>query len=98
MDAAELKRIKDVIERAEVVTREIDALTQAVDVGCDVCAVEFCFDEFRIRYQKKANENFHNACMSKLLADLNHEFRSAFLAIIVRRLNERKAELDALKV
>lgn len=99
MDAAELKRIKDVVSRADQLSGEIVKLREAVKVGRETKAVKFVFEPFAIAVEEAGDvDRLRDACSAHLLKDMAGEFRAAFVAIVERRLDEREKELEAVSV
>ena len=98
MDGAELKRVKEVVAKAETLTNEVEKLTTAIKVGRQTNAVQFTFSPWGITYQDGDDSRLRVFCGSHLLSDLSLEFREAFLSIVEQRLVERKKQLEELGV
>ena len=99
MDAAELKRVKEVISKADTLSNEIEKLREAVKVGRTTKAVKFVFEPFAIAVEEAGDvERLRNACTAHLLKDLASDFRAAFVEIVERRLADREKELESVSV
>lgn len=98
MDEAELKRVKEVVAKAEMLAHEVEKLTEAIKVGRETKAVQFTFSLWGITYHDGDENRLRVFCGSHLLSDLSLEFREAFLSIIEQRLVERQKQLDELGV
>lgn len=99
MDQGELKRVKEVIARADQLTNEIEKLREAVKVCRQTKAVRFIFEPFAIAVEEAVDvERLRNACSAHLLKDLAADFREAFVVIVEKRLSEREKQLEAVSV
>ena len=99
MDAAELKRVMELVAKANDVTRQVEQLREVVRVGRETKAVKFVFEPFSIEYAIAGDvDRLRVSCSAHLLKELSHEFREAFIAIVERRLTEREKELEAISV
>lgn len=101
MDSSELKRVRDIVARADDIGHQIARLKEVIENGQTAAAISFDFDEWSIGYRSgtdTSNSQMRTVCSASLLADLAEEFRSAFIEIVAKRLGERESELEHLAV
>ena len=98
MTAEELKRIKDIAARSETLTSEISQLTKEVEASKKVKAIKFTFTPWRIEFEDSDNEKLQNVYSMRLLEDHAEEFRTAFIAIVQKVIDQKQAEFSELKV
>jgi len=99
MNAQELQRIKTLVAESDSLVRQIANLKEGMKFGQDAAAVTIRFQPFSIHVAYGDNpDKLCNVCWAKEIADLSGEFRSAFLAIVQKRLDELEGKYDSLSV
>ena len=98
MTTDELKRIKEITQQADVLASEITKLTEAVKVGGKTKAIKFGFDPWIIEYENGDTARLERACSAGLLKEVAEDFRSAFVGIVQKTVDQKQREYDALQV